>query len=767
MYLYYQKHHIYLLLINFFLKYNYKRSKKGIRMNVQQPGDNPLFNRPLPQPPAQPGQLGAHSIQPPAEPPLAIPVRALPSTSTAPATPTDKRKTRGWKKLANPKQTLTEIGEKVLKQVNKKTKELGRKMADRGSGYKATLDKVGSEIKETFLESSTPTKGIEQNHLEEAAVHQAEIGFNETTWRESTKYQKVSESILECLQTRLQQPKMEEAKSVYSTIIEKEDLTAAAKAYSRGDSAHAKCMSHLTKAVGYLEGKIESKNPRQKHVLYKKELRNALRSGEYEFYKGQDNPPGHIKLLNAMAAAEFTGVDVGKFTQELAEGRINTTIQEKTGKELTPLERSKGLPELFDAAIDMDRMRLVHSGVGNLEQLGPQVRGEWRPLGLDPLMQGNPANIKCRVTNANGKEIVCVRTPTPTDGNSKITPEFKAFLRDLGSQGLKYTYVNLQSRLAPPAWKQVKAVGLDGEFKRVKSIEALSRDPEFRDVLTVVSLDKNSAFHHQLPSRDALQKGIDLLNEVLEDATQGKSSIGESDRQALVAKVAKFDRAITNKHEWTTLTEEIVAEVSKLGLVEQLPPELRLEQTAFVNEFMEQLKSPNSGFYLPEEWRNDDNTMQEIREKLNGVATIVFGGKTHLTPAERQDFVEIGYMFLTDWAVQKSGADFFHQGCKDNIDRGGGANGLMVSFLTYAKAMRSESSSPEEQAKIKEMILALPAKLEEDAIWARKRGMLDERHERALTALHRLVDLAKTKPGALDDLISLYNFKDISFQTLP
>ncbi len=173
---------------------------------------------------------------------------------------------------------------------------------------------------------------------------------------------------------------------------------------------------------------------------------------------------------------------------------------------------------LFKEAMDPNRMEIVHSGVANREEFVSQTISEGLylhtlGLGLDPLTQGNPANVKCRLVNKKGDSVVCVRTPSPTDGRSQITPEFKAFLRHLKSQEKKYTYVNLQTRTKPPLWKKI--AGWDEEYLRSKSIEDLSKDPEFADVLTVVTLDKNSPFHRQVPSKEALAEGIKQLDMVM------------------------------------------------------------------------------------------------------------------------------------------------------------------------------------------------------------------------------------------------------------
>ena len=70
------------------------------------------------------------------------------------------------------------------------------------------------------------------------------------------------------------------------------------------------------------------------------------------------------------------------------------------------------------------------------------------------------------------------------------------------------------------------------------------------------------------------------------------------------------------------------------------------------------------------------------------------------------------------------------------------------------------------EADLKNMILSLPAKLEEDAIWARKRGMLDERFERAISALHHLVNQMESNPGLVEKVVEEYGFKGMNFQTI-
>ncbi len=64
-------------------------------------------------------------------------------------------------------------------------------------------------------------------------------------------------------------------------------------------------------------------------MLYKEALREALES-DYLVLFSVSEPYG--RLANAMSAAEFTSVEMGQFTQELAEGRVNNVIREQTKK---------------------------------------------------------------------------------------------------------------------------------------------------------------------------------------------------------------------------------------------------------------------------------------------------------------------------------------------------------------------------------------------------------------------------------------------------
>ncbi len=812
----------------------------------------PEGKKPAPPPiPSRDGKLLSHNVNPKPEKPR-LPVKptgtekprvekgnlqkkwdklkneTTKSVAAAKAGIKQSAKTAGKVLWDNFKESKT--GGKVIEYADQKTTEWGRKLADRGSGYKASLNNLSDDAKHLLSPRASleALEEINQENLENITIKQADNTkptggkFNEAEWREETKYLAVSSKIHDGLQSGLKAPEMAEAKALYLQIVDLPNVGATAENLRKGGTFEAKGMSYLYKAVGFLNGDITAKNPRSQHVHYKKALRDALRSDYYDSCKNQPNPPPFVKLLNTMAAAEFTSVNVGSVTQNLAEKRLETRIQEQTGSELQPLLMNKEPKDLFNDAVNKERLDIVHAGVGNLEDFSAQIRGEWHPSRMDPLIQGNPANIKCVVTNGK-KVITCVRTPTPTDGRCKITPEFKAFLRDLKARGLKYTYVNLQSRSTAPLWK--RAIGLDGEARRVKSIEDLGRDPEFRDVLTVVTLDKNSSFHHQAPSKAALQTGIQALKnyakdlptddemktealsspppapkpklqtmasydgldfdaidlEVDEEMTRLNTIAGEFDEMidkelpakgTLPERIAELEAKLktANKHQFTELASEIVALASFYEL--QLPQELSFERSAFLDGFMTQLTSPNSGFYLPEKWAQDPAIMLEVRQKLENVYTAVFGKDkfgdetTHLNPAERQDFVEIAYMYLTDWAVAKSGADYFHQGCKDNIDRGGGANWLMMSFMTYLKVVDKGHRGGTGDTELKNMIAALPAKLEEDALWARKRGMLDERYDRALTALQRLTSKIESSPEALRQLIGEYNFKGISFETL-
>lgn len=181
----------------------------------------------------------------------------------------------------------------------------------------------------------------------------------------------------------------------------------------------------------------------------------------------------------------------------------------------------------------------------------------------------------------------------------------------------------------------------------------------------------------------------------------------------------------------------------------------------FKKEFMSQLTDPErkSGFFLPPSWLNDEKKLSAIQNKLEMVHETLFSQKKQLTSKERQDFIEVAYIFLADYFIKETGASYYNESCKDCIDRGGGANWTMMTLLTileiHDKTRKAANSPP-----LEERIANLPAKFEEDAIWARKRPVTQERLNRAEGAATALMN-ASTNPENIERWINELNFKKI------
>lgn len=490
----------------------------------------------------------------------------------------------------------------------------------------------------------------------------------ENDWRANEKYDKVMTSIQAGF-TKIAKP--EDTKEFESI-----KLNAGPK------SPESKCAIALSTALDQLSmerkstgdsqsGDSSAINNRDRYKLYKECFREALSSKYYTDHCQDKEPPALVNLLNSLAAAEFTAVEIPDFTESIPTQLAASSSSEKTGAVNTQQSASttgKSNTARFREVVNFTNLDDFHNKVGNEETLGQKIRGEVRQLGFDASLQGNPPNVKCRLQTKgkDGKDkiVTDIRTPTPTGKDGNVTPEFKAFLRHLKSQDPQqhYTMFNLQNRTKIPSWK--KTVGLNGENVRSRNLEKLSQDDEFKGVIDVFTLDKNSAFY--------FQKG---------------------------------------EHAHTDNADK------------------------FKEEFMEQLFGEETGFNIPERLKNDPATKEHVKTILENVHNHFFDGKPELDHKERENFIEISYLLLVDHFVHETGADYFNTSCKDCIDRGGGANWLLVASMTLKEA----HAKPEDPA-VREKIDKLPAKLEEDAVWARKRGLIHERLERAEGAVSVIAD---------------------------
>jgi hypothetical protein len=448
------------------------------------------------------------------------------------------------------------------------------------------------------------------------------------------------------------------------------------------------CEHYIALAFYALENPQKFDNERQAFKEYKIQMREALNT---EFYVKNPESP-HAKLLNKLAFAEYAYVHVQGFTESVAQrsaeiGNFKSKpipVVESNLSLLTP-DQQKHVHSLKQVLSDLEEYHHAIQNYSNSpEGIASTLRGEIFCLGLDSVMQGNPANVKFKVEDSQGHEITNVRTPSPTGKDGQVNPEFKAFLRELKARNQSYAMINLQDRTIP-TWEKY-LTNRNGENLRAGNLEALQNDPEFADMFTCFTLDKNSLFFKQ-------------------------------------------------------------------SNPDPMPADL------FKTEFMKNLEDPLSGFYIPRKFMNDERRA-EIQRKLDMVHRTVFNNNDLLSQKERQDFIEVAYIFLADYYVKETNASFYNESCKDCIDRGGGANWTMMTLLIileiFDPARKHNASSG-----LSVRIQNLPADLEADAIWARKRPVISERLERAHGAIDAMVKALEQNPSLCTEWSKELNLKKL------
>lgn len=624
------------------------------------------------------------------------------------------------------KQFIEKIGEKNLSNLSGSTLQASLREK------KISLKDKSNEIPEKDLKSFNKTVSEAEGILKKV-FPSTDKPFVESDFRANQKYSPVLDCIKlkydEINDTNLKKLDVNDLKFLHEMIEDPE-----------AGKPENDCEKHLREALRLLQHPSSRKSDRDILKDYKRNIRKALNTDYYKENVGKNDK--FVKLLNYLCFKEYTQVDIGETSLELTVGRMD---------EKKPSPDKSDPVQLLQNKIGRSELNKNHKAIKNntlwesTKKIGSSIKGHVSGFGLDPNMNGNPVNIKCRLHNGK-KEVIDVRTPTPTDGSEKVNPEFKAFLRQLKDHGKKYTMVNLQNRTEPPAWK--KALRLHGEYLRVQNLEKLSEDEEFKEVIEVYTLDKNSHFYHQCPKKKDLENAITDINKTKPQFPDSSMRLKKK-----------------NPEDWSKLSQEIKDHCTKNNL--PLDKRLFQETKNFQKEFMDNLFNDKGPYYIPNSKIQTEKFANKVNDILNFVGEQFFNGSTHLSALERQDFIEISYLFLTDLYVQDKDADYFNQSCKDCIDRGGGANWLMMAFMTALEAHGAGEDHFQNKGTLKDRIGALPYKLEEDAIWARKRGIIDERLVRASQAIDRILARMKgeDKVSFFQAIKEQYGFKAIDYRT--
>lgn len=182
----------------------------------------------------------------------------------------------------------------------------------------------------------------------------------------------------------------------------------------------------------------------------------------------------------------------------------------------------------------------------------------------------------------------------------------------------------------------------------------------------------------------------------------------------------------------------------------------------FLKNFYDEMMGEGTGFYFPEAWKNDPVFQQNINELLSFVHRVIFNENDYksieLSRAQRLDFIEIFYTYLSLYLMHYCKADCANGSCKDAIDRGGKLNSLILQLLL---TMGGKAKEPSYQ-RIHQVYTHMPA------MWTKGRAILPGRRDRLITAFDRMSDkmsrIEENKINAFDQItqsnISLIDSKN-------
>lgn len=210
-------------------------------------------------------------------------------------------------------------------------------------------------------------------------------------------------------------------------------------------------------------------------------LRAGLDSDDYR--KWRSTPTESLKPFKAICLKLFHFLCNALFLRSGARHAVITFIRELIEK------RAKELPTIWGSLASVEnsiRLELRNQPNGPLMKILKIFRHEEEKSGFDPLMQNNPPSTIFTLSSESSHcSIIHLPCPVHQDFIDRvaIVPEFKGYLRSLGSQ--KHLLFNLQDRTS---WK---------EHARSLAIEELSKSGEFTEMLKVATLAKNTDFYHQ------------------------------------------------------------------------------------------------------------------------------------------------------------------------------------------------------------------------------------------------------------------------------
>jgi hypothetical protein len=150
--------------------------------------------------------------------------------------------------------------------------------------------------------------------------------------------------------------------------------------------------------------------------------------------------------------------------------------------------------------------------------------------------------------------------------------------------------------------------------------------------------------------------------------------------------------------------------------------------TEFVKNFKGQINShKESGFHFPDPWKKKD-LESWVDSALTWVHQELFAEKATLTRREREDFIEIFYQLMMAEAIVHLEVDSISFTCKDAVDTGALASGLLYGTLQLIQ----QGALSKEQVDVLRYLFYFPA------LSVRERAPDPEQCNRALSALDTL-----------------------------
>lgn len=177
----------------------------------------------------------------------------------------------------------------------------------------------------------------------------------------------------------------------------------------------------------------------------------------------------------------------------------------------------------------------------------------------------------------------------------------------------------------------------------------------------------------------------------------------------------------------------------------------------FIREFLQKLFAveTNNGYFLPNKIVNNE-FFGKAKDILNKVHQLAFFAKPKLTVEERQNFIEIAYVLLTEQLSQT--AYSVNHTCKSGIDRAGGVHALIYS----ATVLMNLTSEQQDKISIYEKLQHIPQVLFEDALYNKAREITSIRMRRFESAYRHLLALAKNHPSNYRELFLIFEGLSIS-----